>query len=641
MYEIRTCLCVYEDINVLCITETHFKKSVLDAEIEIEGYKFFRKDRNFNVKNNDIATKNSGVDYSSGGGSIIYYRNDINAKIVKDFSEHAPDSLATELDSNIRQFFIACIYRSPNLTAPMNNILLSSIKDICKTSNKFETVVVGDFNLHDVSWDTGNVKCPQVTQNELFLQQMQYVETLELGMKWFLTNETTRRRLVNGVLQESILDQVLFTNEALVTDVKILSSFGKSDHASMKIELGVSLGKEPPPETSVIKKPNWSKVSVNDILDYSYNNIGWYPTSRSLCSQEIWDQLYDNLCKFNEIVPIMRCDCSNRPLSPPWNNTSLKRMRCNKDRAWNSFRENPTIESLNYATLKDKSYSKEEFRLKLEYEKRLTNDLKNNCKGLYSYLRNKRNPSLEMRDGSRNRSAAESAEVLADSFSSVFVLEPESLPDGMLLVDTNEMLTKIAITCEDVRYELKNLNCFKSVGPDSIHRKLLKSFEDNFVFVESLTNLFRVCAESRHIPEIWKTANITSLFKNGSKTDQLNYRPVSLTCIISKIYEKIIKSSKIHFIDNRINNHQHGFIKGKSCLTNLLETMDCIIEIIDQGDPVDIFHFDFKKAFDRVPHNRLLYKLECLGIKGKVLDIIRDFLTGISFRVCVGANFQT
>ena len=200
MDEIRTCLCVYDAINVLCITEIHLKKSVLDTEIEIEGYIFFRKDRNFNIKNNDIATKNSGVDYSSGGGSIIYYRNDINAKIVEDFSECAPDSLAIELDSNKGQFCIACIYRSPNLTTPMNTILLSSIKDICKTSNKFEMVIVGDFNLPDVSWDTGNVKCPQVTQNELFLQQMQYVETFnELGMKWFLTNETTKRRLVNGV----------------------------------------------------------------------------------------------------------------------------------------------------------------------------------------------------------------------------------------------------------------------------------------------------------------------------------------------------------------------------------------------------------------------------------------------------------
>ena len=114
-----------------------------------------------------------------------------------------------------------------------------------------------------------------------------------------------------------------------------------------------------------------------------------------------------------------------------------------------------------------------------------------------------------MCDGSRTKSAAESAEVLADSFSSVFVLEP----DGMLLADANEVLTEIAITCEDVRYEFKNLNCFKSLGPDSIHPKLLKSLADDFAFVESLTNLFRVCAESGHIPEIWRTANITALFK--------------------------------------------------------------------------------------------------------------------------------
>ena len=191
-----------------------------------------------------------------------------------------------------------------------------------------------------------------------------------------------------------------------------------------------------------------------------------------------------------------------------------------------------------------------------------------------------------------------------------------------------------------MRYELKNLNCFKSVGPDSIHPKLLKSLADDFAFLKLLTNLFRVCAESGHIPEIWRTANITALFKNGSKTDPLNYRPVLLTCIISKIYERIIKSSIIDFIDNKINKHQHGLIKGKSCLTNLLETMDCIIEIIDQGDPVDIFYFDFKKAFYHVPQNRLLCKIECLGIKGKVLDIIQDFLTGRSFHVCVGGEFS-
>ena len=86
------------------------KNTVLDAEIEIEGYRFFRKDRNFNIKGNDTIMENEGDHYSMGGGSIIYYRNDMNAKIDKDFSEKAPNSLALELDSNVGRFCVACAY---------------------------------------------------------------------------------------------------------------------------------------------------------------------------------------------------------------------------------------------------------------------------------------------------------------------------------------------------------------------------------------------------------------------------------------------------------------------------------------------------------------------------------------------------
>ena len=78
----------------------HLKNTVLDAEIEIEGFRFFRKDRNFNIKGNDTIMENGSDHYSMGRGSIIY-RNDMNVKIVKDFSEKAPDSLALELDSNV------------------------------------------------------------------------------------------------------------------------------------------------------------------------------------------------------------------------------------------------------------------------------------------------------------------------------------------------------------------------------------------------------------------------------------------------------------------------------------------------------------------------------------------------------------
>ena len=143
------------------------------------------------------------------------------------------------------------------------------------------------------------------------------------------------------------------------------------------------------------------------------------------------------------------------------------------------------------------------------------------------------------------------------------------------------------------------------------------------------------------LPNIWKSANLTALFKKGSKTDPLNYRPVLLTCIICKVFEKIFRSSIVTFVEMKISYHQHGFVKSKSCLTNLLETMDSILEILDQGSPVDMLSFDFKKAFDRVPHNRLLLKLKCLDIEGKLLNTIKDFLMSKTFQVCVEGQFSS
>ena len=88
-----------------------------------------------------------------------------------------------------------------------------------------------------------------------------------------------------------------------------------------------------------------------------------------------------------------------------------------------------------------------------------------------------------------------------------------------------------------------------------------------------------------------------SFVKNGSKTEPLNYRPVSLTYVICKVYEQIVRSSMIDFLEGKVSIHQHGFMKNKSCLTNLLETFDSIIDLLEEGAPVDIFYFEFFKNF--------------------------------------------
>ena len=98
-----------------------------------------------------------------------------------------------------------------------------------------------------------------------------------------------------------------------------------------------------------------------------------------------------------------------------------------------------------------------------------------------------------------------------------------------------------------------------------------------------------------------------------------------------------------HLLDHvgpLIKSEQHGFCSGRSCTSNLLESLDCILDMVDEGIPVDILMFDFRKAFDTVPHHRLLVKLENFGIVGSTLEIIKDFLSDRSMRVGVGDSFS-
>ena len=137
------------------------------------------------------------------------------------------------------------------------------------------------------------------------------------------------------------------------------------------------------------------------------------------------------------------------------------------------------------------------------------------------------------------------------------------------------------------------------------------------------------------VPFDWRVANITPIFKKGAKKDPANYRPVSLTSQVVKIFERLIKAKIMNFLEVNllINNSQHGFRSKRSCLTNLLEFMEIVLNHVDEGRPVDVIFLDFQKAFDKVPHIRLLEKIKAHGIRGDVLRWIEKWLTGRQQRV--------
>ena len=130
---------------------------------------------------------------------------------------------------------------------------------------------------------------------------------------------------------------------------------------------------------------------------------------------------------------------------------------------------------------------------------------------------------------------------------------------------------------------------------------------------------------------------MTPIFKKGNKSDPGNYRPISLTSQICKVLESIIKEEIVKHLDtySLIHESQHGFTKGKSCLTNLLSFLEDITKSVDDGKPVDVIYLDFSKAFDKVPHQRLIEKLKSHGIVNYVLNWIKDWLRGRKQKVVI------
>ena len=149
--------------------------------------------------------------------------------------------------------------------------------------------------------------------------------------------------------------------------------------------------------------------------------------------------------------------------------------------------------------------------------------------------------------------------------------------------------------------------------------------------------------QSGHLPNDWKQAHVTPVYKKGSRVLAANYRPISLTSPIVKLLESIIRDFIMdHMLSNHLfTEHQHGFISGRSCTTQLLTALDYWSESLDKGYSVDIIYLDFRKAFDVVPHTRLLTKLEAYGVCGNLLQWIRNFLVGRKQRVVLNGCSST
>ena len=185
----------------------------------------------------------------------------------------------------------------------------------------------------------------------------------------------------------------------------------------------------------------------------------------------------------------------------------------------------------------------------------------------------------------------------------------------------------IVATEQEVHDLLRCIDVSKATGPDNINPKLLK--EAGICIVPSLTRLINLSLSQGVVPQKWKLANVIPLFKKGEKDDTNNYRPVSLLSCVSKILERVVFKHLFNYLrDNQfISPHQSGFQPGDSTTNQLSYLYHVFADALDKKKDVHIVFCDVKKAFDRVWHRGLLYKLQKAGVFGTLLEWFKNYLS--------------
>ena len=619
-----------ENPDLIFLTETKANDSLLSSNIfDTSKYKVYRKDR--------AIPPGAGI---WGGGVCILVRSNIVSDdvFVDPLNKHqAEEGVWCEVSlRNNRKLILGSVYRTPSSTSANNDLICDLMRSCERISGENQVVVCGDFNYSSILWEDNSVDADgyYVGQASNFLEAINDCHWAQHIKEWTHLRDTDN---------PSRLDLVFSKHDQDIVDVEYSAPIGLSKHAVIKFN--VLIENPDKDRAGVTPRLNFHKgdyVKLKELL----SNVDWATEFEGKSTNERWQIFLYYYRKYvKECIPTFIPKYKNE--TSKWMNRKIKNLLKQKEIAWRRYRDRkcPTRRQV-YNTIRNK-VTFETRKAKKEFEKRIAMDSKEDSKHFWAYSRSKLKfkeqvSRVKKVDGDLTTTDEETAEVMNEAFNSVFVRENpnEAVPEIEQIIPTPD-ITEIDFTPNQVLRHLKKLKPNKACGPDGISPMVLSKCAD--VLYLPLYDIFILSIRESEVPLDWRSAVVPPIFKKGSKTEAKNYRPVSLTSVVVKILESLIREVIVRHLEenNIITNKQHGFRQGRSCLTNLLDYLDDLISAVDEKQCVDVNYLDCEKAFDRVPHRRLIAKVRSVGIAGKVLDWIEKFLEGRQQKVRIRDSEST
>ncbi len=593
--------------DIIFGTESHLDPSYGDSEVFPDGYLVKRNDRD-----------------RHGGGVFVAYKQDYIVTQPPGYGTGCELVVTKFETANNPAVYLAAYYRPTDCDLGKLKALSDDLEKLRGDGSRCPNLILaGDFNVPDVNWEDHTIA-----------SKPQYGTAINEAMLDIAQEFTLEQKVQVPTHGENTLDLIFTTCPDLVSDIRTIPGMCKHEGVLANVDLKAKINHQVKRKIHVYSQANWENIR-NDI---SHFRDSFLQEADNRDTQTNWDIFK------SEMGRILRDNVPTKTLKArpglPYMTTKIMKMMKGRRRIYDKAKRTSKVSDWNKYHNLQKLIKKE---LKVAHNAYLVKLFDENPgernKALWSYIKGLKKDKVGISslnfNGKQVDLPKDKAEALSEQYKSVFTDEDlTNIPDkGHSPYAT---MPDITVTAKGVYELLKKLNPKKAVGPDNISTRILKENAEELAPV--LQHIFQQSLDSGIVPKDWQNANVTAIFKNkGQRTEPVNYRPVSLTCITCKVLEHIIFSSVMKHSDalNILKHFQHGFRKYHSCETQLLTTCEDLLRSLDRKCQIDCLILDFSKAFDTVAHRRLLYKLDYYGIRGTTKKWIEGWLTSRTQTVVV------